>query len=96
MIAADLDDSDSLEEEIMEAAERCGTLVFFIDGQRAADVGDIRLTMYTLQAGTDDNERGIIVRAELCGEDALIMDSAASAAETNKTGSFFRNAAAFK
>jgi competence protein ComEC len=81
MIAADLDDSDSLEEEIMEAAQRYGTSVYFIDGQSEADVGDIRLTLYTPQAGTDDNERGIIVRANLYGEDALIMGDAGDPAE---------------
>ena len=51
-----------------------------METQSLARVGDLTLTLYTPQAGTEENERGLVVRAELY-EGAVAQRGAAQGVE---------------
>ena len=75
--AADEDDAAAL----CELASRYGVPVSALSEPTAAELGGLMLTMLTVDAGSDDNDRGIVVRAESSAGSALIMGDAGSAAE---------------
>ena len=81
LLPASADDGDDTLEEILSAAEKAGTDVIRLSQPCEADVGGLRLSLFLPQAGTDENERGIVVSAELDGQTALIMGDAGKDAE---------------
>ena len=81
VLPADYDDEDSMLAEITAAAEAGGTEILFLEEEMTLSAGDIRLTLLLPRAGNDENERGIVVRADLAGLQALIMGDAGQSAE---------------
>jgi len=75
------EDESGLREEIEAAAALYGADVLCLSRACLAEVGDISLKLYLPQAGTDMNERGIVVRAELGAVSAYIMGDAGNDAE---------------
>ncbi|MCD7845081.1 MAG: DNA internalization-related competence protein ComEC/Rec2 [Oscillospiraceae bacterium] len=78
---ADAEDGDDTLEDILALAERQGTQTVALSAACTAQVGNMTLTMYLPQAGSDENERGIVVLAEVGGGSALIMGDAGEDAE---------------
>ena len=75
--------SDAEEAAALRAlAARYGVPVTDLSEPTAAGVGDLALTMLPLHAGSDDNDRGIVVLARASGTSALIMGDAGTASET--------------
>ena len=81
VLPADCDDGDDMLGEILAAAEKTGTVVTFLDRDAEAAVGDMTLTLLLPQAGTDENERGIVALAAFDGASVLIMGDAGTNAE---------------
>ncbi|MCD7769266.1 MAG: DNA internalization-related competence protein ComEC/Rec2, partial [Oscillospiraceae bacterium] len=67
--------------DILTLAESRGTQIVALTSACTAQVGDMTLTMYLPQAGSDENERGIVVLAEAGSSSALIMGDAGENAE---------------
>ncbi len=78
---ADAEDGDETLEDILAMAESQGTQTVALSMACTAQVGGMTLTMYLPQAGSDENERGIVVLAEVGGGSALIMGDAGEDAE---------------
>ena len=74
------EDGDSLT-GILAAAEENGTRIVTLAGDGAGAAGDIGLALYQPQAGTEENERGIVALADLDGRTALIMGDAGQSCE---------------
>lgn len=81
ILPADHDDDDRMLEGILAAAAGRDTTVLFLEEETAAQVGGMTLTMLLPEAGSDENERGIVVLAELSQMNALIMGDAGQSAE---------------
>jgi len=75
------EDESGLREEIEAAAAQYGTDILCLSRACLAEVGEICLKLYLPQAGTDINERGIVVRTELGAMSAYIMGDAGDDAE---------------
>ncbi len=73
LLPASADDEDDVLENILTAAENVGTDVIRLSEPCEAELGSMRLDLYLPQAGTEENERGIVVSAEVGGETVLIM-----------------------
>lgn len=80
-IPADADDGDGRLVSILAAADRYGTEVVLLYKDETVTIGDIALTMVLPQAGTDENERGIVALAAYGAQNALIMGDAGTDAE---------------
>ncbi len=78
---ADAEDGDDTLTDILTLAESQGTQIVALTSACTAQVGDMTLTMYLPQAGSDENERGIVVLAEAGSGSALIMGDAGEDAE---------------
>lgn len=81
ILPGDYDDDDRMLEEILPAAERQGTTVLFLTEEMTAQAGGVLLTMLLPQAGSNENERGIVVLAQIGDMSALIMGDAGQSAE---------------
>ena len=68
-------------EELRALAARYGTEVVEADEPCTAVIGALSLTLTPAEAGTNDNERGIVVRADWPGASAYVMGDAGMAAE---------------
>ncbi|MCC8357404.1 MAG: ComEC/Rec2 family competence protein [Oscillospiraceae bacterium] len=79
---ADAEDADDTLTDILALAESLGTQNVALSSDCTAQVGNMVLTMYLPQAGSDENERGIVVLAKIGGGTALIMGDAGENAET--------------
>lgn len=75
------DDEGGLRETIEAAAAEYETDVLCLGESCSAQIGEMILDLYLPQAGTDINERGIVVRAELGSMSAYIMGDAGIDAE---------------
>lgn len=75
------DDGDARLSQILAAADVAGTDVLCLEEPCGADVGQMSLSLFLPQAGTDANERGIVVLAELGDMTALVMGDAGTDAE---------------
>lgn len=81
IVPGDYDDEDQMLGEILLAAERQDTTVLFLDEELTARVGGLTVTLLLPEAGSDENERGIVVLAESADMSALIMGDAGQSAE---------------
>lgn len=81
ILPVEADDGDQMLKTIEAAAEPHGTSLVFLEEPCEARVGGMELTLYMPQAGTDENERGIVVLAELAGQTAFIMGDAGESGE---------------
>ena len=81
LLPADTDDADGMLAEILRAAESTGAEVTFVQDDAAAVVGDMELSLMLPQAGTDKNERGIVVCLRSGGATTLLMGDAGTDAE---------------
>lgn len=75
------DDESGLCGEIEAAAEKYQVDVLCLERPCEAQIGGVDLKLYLPQAGTDLNERGIVVRAEMGAMSAYIMGDAGTDAE---------------
>lgn len=75
------DDEGGLRAEIEAAAEKYETDILCLSGPCSAQAGKMTFELYLPQAGTDLNERGIVVRAETGAMSAYIMGDAGTDAE---------------
>ncbi len=73
ILPEDADDQDERLLSILSAAEENGTDVLFLSEPGMVTDGDLSLSLYLPQAGSDENERGVVVLAEYPGASALIM-----------------------
>lgn len=81
VLPASADDEDGTLESILAAAEKAGAEVIPLRGPCEAELGKMNLSFYLPQAGTDENERGIVVSAEAGDRQVLIMGDAGADAE---------------
>ena len=81
ILPASADDEDDALEEILAAAEKAGTDVLRLSQPCVAELGSMSLSLYLPQAGTDENERGIVVTVEIGDMTALVMGDAGTEAE---------------
>ncbi len=81
-IPEDVDDADGMLDPVLQAAKNEGTAVLHIVRECTVLAGDMHLTLLLPQAGTDENERGIVAVAELPELTTLIMGDAGQSAET--------------
>ena len=81
LIPESADDEGGLRAEIEAAAEKYDTNILCLTEPCSAQAGEIILELYLPQAGTDLNERGIVVRAEMGSMSAYIMGDAGMDAE---------------
>lgn len=72
-LSAEMFDHGELYAEILAAAEHCDTEVLLLSGESAMAVGGIQMELYQPLSGTDENESGIVVAAEVRGVDVLVM-----------------------
>ena len=79
MIPATADAEDAA--ELMALAARYDVPVTALSEPSLASLGDLTVTMLPLDAGGDDNDRGIVVRADSPAGSALIMGDAGTASE---------------
>lgn len=73
ILPASADDGDGALERILTAAETAGSEVIRLSRPCEAELGSMRLALWLPQAGTGENERGIVVSAEVGGQNVLIM-----------------------
>ena len=81
ILPADADDEDAVREDLLRAAETWGTEVIALAEPETARVGDLSLSMLLPQAGSNENERGIVVLASYPGAAALVMGDGGTSAE---------------
>lgn len=81
LLPAGADDEDDVLEEIAALAEQYETEIVELTRPCLAQVGEMALTLYLPQAGTDANERGIVVSAEVGEMTVLVMGDAGTDAE---------------
>ncbi|MBR2716212.1 MAG: MBL fold metallo-hydrolase, partial [Oscillospiraceae bacterium] len=67
--------------ELLAAADRYGTEAVRLEGDAACGIGDLSLSLYQPQAGTAENERGIVLLASFPERSALIMGDAGESCE---------------
>jgi len=75
------DDEDDVLEDLTALAELYDTQLVLLSRPCLARIGGMELSLYLPQAGTDINERGIVVSAEVADAEVLIMGDAGSDAE---------------
>ncbi len=66
-------DDDRMLSDILQAAEARGTEVLPLSGENELIVGTIRLALYQPLSGEDENERGLVVAADIRGTEVLVM-----------------------
>lgn len=81
VLPAEADDGDEMLKTVESAAEAHGTHIVFLKEPCKARIGGMALSLYLPQAGTDENERGIVVWAELNGQTAFIMGDVGESGE---------------
>ena len=74
------DDADGLLQPILEAAAARGTQVEYLAEDADRRAGDLTAHLL-LPQGSEENEQGIVVLAELCGKRAYLMGDAGQRAE---------------
>ena len=79
VIPADAEAED--EAELRQLAERYGVEVTALDEPYTAEIGALSLTLTPTHAGSGDNDRGVVVRAEYPGASAYVMGDVGTAAE---------------
>ncbi len=82
ILPAGADDGDGALEEILAAADKAGARVIRLAEPCGLELGNISLSMYLPRAGTNENERGIVISADIGAKTALIMGDAGTEAET--------------
>lgn len=80
-LPAAADDSDDELAGILEAAERHGTSVVYVESDISLELGDIYATLLAPEDGSTDNERGIVLSVDVCGYDTVVTGDAGSATE---------------
>jgi competence protein ComEC len=75
------EDESALWEPIVAAAQEAGTAVISLEQAYLAQAGDMTLELYLPNGGSDINERGIVVLAQLGGQSALIMGDGGTESE---------------
>ncbi len=80
-LPADADDGDGMLTRLLTAASRYGTEVVMLSGDEIHSLGELTLTLELPQAGSGENERGIVVLAAYPDMNALIMGDAGEDAE---------------
>ena len=81
LLPTNADDEGGLLSEIEAAAEEYETEILCLAEPCLARTGEMNLALYLPQAGTDINERGIVIRAEMGSMSAYIMGDAGTDAE---------------
>ena len=66
-------DDDRMLSDILQAAETTGTEVLPLSGENELLVGAIQLELYQPLSGEDENERGLVVAADIRGTEVLVM-----------------------
>lgn len=81
IMADNLDDSDDMLEEIVTLAQQKGTEIIYIAEDMLLELGDINLEIYAPLGDGDENERGIIIRAQVEDFSAMITGDVSYAIE---------------
>lgn len=79
-------DDDELLTEILATAEQTQTQVMILSDEMAMTVGSIELELYQPLSGEDENERGLVVAADIRGTDVLVMGDMDSDGELTLVG----------
>ena len=81
ILPADAEDSDGMYERLRSAAERFGTEVLLLEEPAEVVVGELSLRLMLPDAGSGENDRGIVTQASYPGVSALIMGDAGKPSE---------------
>ena len=81
LLSADVSDDDELLPAILQAAEEAGTEIIYITAYTEISLGGMELCLCQPLLGSDENERGIALRAELGGKSVLITGDLDTEAE---------------
>ncbi len=79
-------DDDELLADILDTAAQTGCEVILLGGESAMTVGPVRLELYQPLSGENENERGLVVAAQIRGTDILVMGDMDSDGERKLIG----------
>lgn len=80
-LPAGADDADGELAGILEAAERNGTGVVYVESDMTLELGGISADLIAPEPGSTDNERGIVLTVDVDGYDAVVTGDAGSSTE---------------
>ena len=76
ILPEDADDTDRLREKVLAAAKRHGTEVLALDSDAHVESGRLRMDIYWLPGGREENERCLMARLSIGDSDMLITADA--------------------
>lgn len=88
ILAADLDDSDGLRDDILAAAAERGTQLCLIEEDMRLEAGQIALTILSPLGTGNANERGLVIRGSIGSFDVLVTGDIGSSTERELVHSF--------